>query len=187
LFEAGYIGSELEGARIGNLVLIKGGVSIFDLRLLKSMWQFMGDLLSQQEAAGIVNVKERQRIQASKKKELDSIAQIVSTLPHSIQGTFLTEDHEAWFTLEPIHMRINPEDIVFKHGCDLEGEWHMLGIVDALPDDGTLNIDAFTRVSTQVEAGLRVMLLGLRTALGRPSQRYGITPIIIFRTMKKAA
>lgn len=185
LYEAGYIGSGLTNARIGDLVLAKGKVSIFDIRLLKEIWQYLGDIITADEGAHIQNAKERQKFQAAKKKEFENMAQIVSKLPHSVQGTFMAGTEDAWFTLQPEHMRINPEDIVFKYGCDLDGDWHMLGIVDALPDHMTAPSDAASRVSTELEVGLRFMVQQLRGALGRPQQRYGITPIMIFRTIKR--
>ncbi len=185
LFERGYLGTDLPGAGIGKLVLIKGRVSVFDIRLMKEIWQYMGEMIGQESGADAPTQKDRQRIQAAKKKEFDRIAQIISKLPHSIQGTFLTDDHEAWFTLEPAHMRINPEDIVFKHGCDLPGEWHMLGIVDARPDDEP-DFDVIARVSSDIENGLRLMLTAMRNSLGRPAHRFGITPLIIFRTVRQA-
>lgn len=187
LYENGYLGTDLKSAGIGELVLIKGRVSIFDIRLLRDMWQHMGNLVSKSAGEGqTLKLKDRQRLQAASKKEFEEIAPLVAKLPHSIQGTFLTPEEAAWFTLEPKHMRINPEDIVFKHGCDLPGEWHMLGIVDARPEDA-LDIDVITRVSTEMEGGLRLMLLHLRGMMGRPFDRYGITPVVIFRTMKKIA
>lgn len=185
LYENDFLATDLENAGIGDLVLIKGGISIFDIRILRDMWQHMGNLVSKNSGNDdSLTPKERQKRQAAAKKEFDDVAPIIAKLPHSIQGTFLTTSDAAWFTLEPLHMRINPEDIAFKHGCDLPGEWHMLGIVDARPDE-LLNIDAITRVSTEIEGALRLMLMQLRGTMGRPWDRYGITPVMIFRTLKK--
>jgi hypothetical protein len=185
LYDAGYIGETISNARIGSLVLAKGSLSVFDIRMMKEMWPFIGDSQATAETAHITNPSQRQKAHAAKKKEHDSNAKIIAQVPHSVQGTFTTDDGDAWFTLQPEYMRINPEDIVFKHGCDLGGEWHVLGIVDALPDHLAPDSDAASRVSSDIENALRFMLSMLRLTLGRPPHRYGITPIMIFRTMKK--
>jgi len=185
LYEAGYVGAGLTNARIGNLVLTKGSLSVFDIRILKEMWSHLTDMAAQQETAAIANIKERQKVFAEKKKEAQRTAEIISKVPHSIQGTFVTDEGDAWFTLQPEYMRINPEDLVFKHGCDLEGEWHVLGIVDALPDNLSTPSSAVRSVSSDLEDGMRTMLAAIRHFLGRPPHRYGITPLMIFRTMRK--
>jgi len=185
LYEAGYIGETISDARIGSLVLAKGHLSIFDIRMMKEMWPHIAETQATTETAHIANPAQRKNAHAAKKKEHESNAKIIAQVPHSVQGTFVTDDGDAWFTLQPEYMRINPEDIVFKHGCDLGGEWHVLGIVDALPDHLSPTSDVATRVNSGVEEGLRVMLTMLRYILGRPPHRYGITPIMIFRTMKK--
>lgn len=187
LYEAGYIGDSIATARIGSLVLTKGRLSLFDIRMLKEMWPNIAEIQANSETAHITNPAKRKEALAAKKKEHEMNTKIISQVPHSVQGTFLTDAGDAWFTLQPDCMRINPEDIVFKHGCDLEGEWHVLGIVDAMPDELASQSDAPLRVSTDMESGLREMLTMLRLLLGRPPHRYGITPIMIFRTMKSLA
>lgn len=187
LYEAGYIGETISAARIGSLVLTKGHLSIFDIRMLKNMWPQIAEMVTASETSHITNLGQRQKAQAAKKKENNVLAEIISQVPHSIQGTFLTDAGDAWFTLQPEYLRINAEDIAFKHGADLSGEWHVLGIVDALPDDLATQLEAPARVNSEIEEGLRGMLGMLRMVLGRPLHRYGITPIMIFRTMKKLA
>lgn len=185
LYDAGFVGAGLANARIGNLVLTKGYLSIFDIRMLKEMWTNIAGITAQQETAGITNIKERQKAFEARKKEAQTIAEIISKVPHSVQGTCVTDEGDAWFTLQTEYMRINPEDLVFKHGCDLEGEWHVLGIVDALPDGFAEQSPAELLVNSGLEGGLRIMLASIRQSLGRPPHRYGITPLLIFRTMRK--
>jgi hypothetical protein len=185
LYTAGFVGSGLSNARIGNLVLTKGHLSIFDIRMLKEMWMHIAGITAQQETANIASPKDRQKAFEARKKEAQSTAEIISKVPHSVQGTCVTDQGDAWFTLQTEYMRINAEDLVFKHGCDLEGEWHVLGIVDALPDNMTEPSPGQSHVTSELEVGLRMMLAAIRNALGRPPHRYGITPLLIFRTMRK--
>jgi hypothetical protein len=152
--------------------------------MLKEMWPAIAEMTATEETQHIQNAEKRKKAHAEKKREAEANAQIISKVPHSIQGTFLTDDGDAWFTLQPEHMRINPEDLAFKHGSDLPGEWHMLGIVDALPDSEAPDSSMIDRVNTPLEEAFRTMLSMLRFVLGRPINRYGITPIMIFRTMR---
>lgn len=185
LYDAGYIGDSLTDARMGSLVLVKGSISIFDIRILKEVWSFMADFVANGATNHIQNVKDRQRAAAAAKKEFEQIASIISRMPHSLQGNLTIDSAAAWFTLKPDFMLVSPEDLTFKHGSDLKGEWHVLGIVDALPDQAVSEASSSQHPATELETAMRTMLEGLRGMFGRPSERFGLTPIMIFRTIKK--
>lgn len=184
LYSAGFISDGIGSASIGGLVLTKGRVSIFDVRMLKEMWPFIAERSAHDETAHIQNPGQRSKAKAEKKRENDTNAQIVSRIPHSVQGTFVTQEGDAWFTLQPEFMRMDPADIVFKHGCDLPGEWHVLSILDAFPDSESDNSEIESQVNGELESAFRTMLQMLRLTFGRPTNRYGMTPIMIFRTAK---
>jgi hypothetical protein len=186
LYAAGFIADGISNSPIGSLVLTKGRASIFDVRILKEMWTFIAEKSAHDETAHIQNHTQRAKEKAAKKLENDINAQIVSRIPHSVQGTFVTDEGDAWFTLQPEFMRMDPADIVFKHGCDLPGEWHVLSILDALPDSDGDDSGIANQVNTELESAFRTMLQMLRITFGRPTNRYGITPIMIFRTTKLA-
>ncbi|WP_343731161.1 hypothetical protein [Duganella sp.] len=61
----------------------------------------------------------------------------------------------------------------------------MLGIVDAKPNDMIENLVRAEGLNSQLEGAMRVMLLHIRQFFGRPEDRYGVTPVLIFRTIKK--
>ncbi len=185
LFAAGYIQEGISNSRIGSLILEKGAISLFDIRILKDIWIDMTDMVAASSTADIQNIKERQRLSALKKKEFGQIATIISKMPHSLQGTLSANGDAAWFTLKPECMLVNAEDLTFKHGSDLKGEWHVLGILDALPDHCIDPAQMTLFTPGPIEGAMRSMLDGLRAMLGRPSDRYGITPVMIFRTIKK--
>ena len=184
LYDAGFIHDEIEGSRIGSLVLSQGSISLFDIRLMRELWPAMGEMLSSQETSHIPNENQRKKAKAAKKADYDTLATLISKLPHSLQGNLTTGSVDAWFTLKPECMLLNPEDLAFKHGSDLSGEWHVLGILDALPEND-FDVPVVPNFPAEMEIHMRTLLLGLRGVFGRPPQRYGITPVMIFRIIKK--
>lgn len=186
LFEAGYINEDISTAGIGSLFLKKGRISLFDVRMLKDMWSLLGDLVASEQTKHITNTAQKHKATVEAKKQYNGIAPLIAKLPHSLQGSILDRaGNLAWFTVKPEYMLINPEDMAFKHGADLPGEWHMLGILDAKPFDSVENMIEAAAVSSDIENAMRVMLSALRSAFGRPEARFGVTPVLIFRTMKK--
>lgn len=185
LYSADFIGQGFADARMGALILAKGAISLFDIRMMKEIWPFMGNFVAESKSAHIQNIKERQRVAAAEKKEFDHLASIISRMPHSLQGNLSAEQQAAWFTLKPDCMLVNPEDLTFKHGSDLKGEWHVLGIVDALPDSIEEADEVPFTMPTNIEFAMRTMLGGLREMFGRPKDRFGLTPLMIFRVIRK--
>lgn len=185
LDERGFIHRDLTGAAMGNLVLFAGNVSIFDIRMLKDLWPLMGNAFAENETAHVTNPKEKQKLVQQLKKNFEEIATLLQKLPHALQGTVVAEDGSAWFTLNPIHMLSNPEDLTFKHGSDLKGTWHILGILDAHPDSFEPDVDQSNLPSSDMETMMRQVLGAVRTMFGRPADRYGITPVMIFRAIPK--
>lgn len=183
LFNAGYLHKGLGG--IGQVCMLEGAISLTDLRLLKELWPFMGSFVAEKETAGIANHKAKQRKASEVKKNFAPLAEIMQRLPHSLQGSMQDfGGHSSWFTLKPEYLTVNPEDLVFKCGSDIPGIWHMICIVDAYPDY-LLKVDHSRFFSNEMESMMRELVGGLQSTFGRPPERWGITPIMIFRTIKK--
>lgn len=176
LDEKGFVTKDVQRATIGCVVHVVGQLEVLDLRILREMWPIVGKAVGQQEFNGTHKQKQ------AAKQEAEFIATMVSKLPHTLQMTLLAEDFgEAWSTLDPAHMTISTEDLAFKHGGTIAGEWHVLGILDAVPDEATA---AAPITGNQVRAGMLQVLSSMRTILGRPSGAYGITPIAVFRPIR---
>lgn len=104
---------------------------------------------------------------------------VLSVLPPLVQMKCFNGTEEAWGTLTPEHMLSDFSELAFKHGRGLPGEWTVVGLLDALPDDV---IDAAPHVvNTEVENGLLQVMDAMRTFLGRRPYAYGITPLLIYR------
>ncbi len=180
LNEKKYIVKDLENGLLGQVIQFDGNIQINDLRMLEKLWQ------------PIIKMEGAQKIQAAKgsekaliKKQLDentNIAKIIELLPHMLQMRAWNYDTAAWSTIEPSYLTINPLDLIFKHGAFIPGEWSIIGILDAKPSD--VDIDYLT---SKINSGTGIMammpdfLKGMRQALGRAPEDYGITPIAIYR------
>jgi len=169
---------------LGELCLIEGLISIVDLRMMREMWSYMGGFIAEANTAAITNPKQKQKQKQAEVKSYNEMAEILKRLPHALQGSVASLDGVGWFTLKPEYMLVNPEDLMFKTGVDIPGTWQVVFIVDAYPDH-IYNNDHSELFNETIEEGIRTMVRGMRESFGRPPERYGITPIMIFRTIKR--
>ncbi|RKD61579.1 hypothetical protein [Rhizobium sp. WW_1] len=200
---------EIETARIGRIVLVMGDLTIFDLNILQRMWSLSaikktilaGARSQSEEASQHHNRQERRKASASNKKstsngisEAELALELLTVLPHAVQAAVSTKDLSAWCTLREDSITVSPSDLFMKHGLTISGQWAMVGILDALPDnDAALSEDGSLEMARQMIAGAKLGAAGymiaphlvgpVRTLLGRPSSSYGITPLLIFRNV----
>lgn len=192
LHESGYLATELAGALIGGLVLIKGRLRLLDIRTLQHLWQPMVDVLKRQldeDAKPLKRTDPAARLALDRidaqKTELKLVGEVLPKLPHALQITLSSDDGAAWSTLAPEHMTINPDDLALKHGANIAGEWFALAVLDAIPDQPGSTEYGSNGSMRGLEVGLAQMLSGLRDLYGRPPDTYGITPVAIFRPIRK--
>jgi hypothetical protein len=172
----------ISNARIGQIVTITGKITIVDFDLLK---QIMASLMDQSSNDG--NRQERRAAQknqnAGSSKE-PPIADIFGLFPYKIQMT-VEGAYQAWATVNEEFLVTEASDLVLKYGGTLDGEWTVVGIADALPSyfDGQLvgnlnfenGVEAFGMKLTKAMAPMA------RVLLGRPSEAYGLTPLVVYR------
>ena len=201
LDELGFIHRGLNGSAIGSLVLIKGWCRLIDIAAVKEMWPIIGKLLAQQDkTAQPPPLPDSRRDRQNKRQGrtvnyagkdpaqgvFGMIAEIAQYLPHGLELHMLTENGTAWATLNRDGLITNSQDIALKHGSALPGEWHLLGVIDAVagetadPNWDKLPIHDFTQAIVK-------LLDGIRGTMGRPASYYGITPILLFRTITRPA
>lgn len=185
----------LEGARIGQFVLVTGSFAAFDVGILREAWKLPGikkvilDAITKPEDAA--NRHQRRKNQSQPTKETsDALAalELVPLLPHSVQGTIRSANDSIWFNLREESMVISSSELLLKHGIGVAGEWSAIGILDAMPEG-----DPFAIKTNTVEQIIAATSLGgimgqmsqlaivTRMMLGRPQGSYGMTPLIIFR------
>lgn len=176
LDELGYLRRSLAEAGISELVLVEGSLRLFDIRMMRELWEPALEL--HLDSIKGATRQERDKIRNDAKNNLT----FIKRLPHTLQFSFKSGEDEAWSTLNPDYMTINPDDLAFKHGAFISGEWFAFGVMDARPDIVTDDaIRKIPGIHTELDLGFAQMLIAIRTAFGRPSASYGITPIMIFR------
>lgn len=78
-------------------------------------------------------------------------------------------------------------DLHLKHGLTIAGTWHLVGILDCLPSITQSDPNAVGRLvgdkDNVFSEALAMMLQEHRMMMGRPSECYGVTPLIIMREM----
>lgn len=178
LDEFNFIQRGLKEKSIGSLVMVKGTVTLLDIKMLKNMWEPAMDLIVSATPTTHSNKASKQQM----RNHLGVIGKILDHLPPSVQMRLQTDDGEAWASLPSEHMIVNPGDLALKHGGRIEGEWHVLAVLDAKPDSELSHTYA---TGSDFANGMLQMMDGIRTAVGRPCQSYGVTPIAMFRSIRR--
>lgn len=113
--------------------------------------------------------------------------ELVHALPTTVQGRFLSGQDQFWGSLIPEGLTSSPGDLMLKHGIQIAGQWSTVGILDATPDTTKSEVEqAIDQVKAMaalgaVMGGIGLMASHLRPMLGRPTEAYGITPLLVFR------
>lgn len=175
LDELGFIKKSISDTAIGQMLLCSGTISFQDIRMMRNLWEPMMKMVAAQET----NPKQRN----IKTKEAEQIKSILSALPHALLMTLMSDGDSLWSSLEEEHLKINSDDITLKHGANFAGRWHVLGILDAKPDNESDTVTHQLPAGNPIFDGMVEVLTAIRIFLGRPINAYGITPIAIFRTV----
>jgi hypothetical protein len=184
LHERGMIQRDIRRARIGQFILLSGKLSVIDSSLLRHLWQSKAVLahLLQNQKSG----KGKQAL-TDQQKHTQLTMEILPTWPHKLQAIIDGDGFSAWSGLADDGLIGTGADIALKHGYEIPGTWHALGILDAEPGAAPA---AFPLPEVQVpeEQALENMRklaknlsVGVRKALGRPADKYGFTALLIFR------
>lgn len=195
----GIIQKDITSARIGQIVLFSGDLSIFDLSIFAGMWSkpaIKKALLKSLQQTGNppgLNKHARDAARAQKQAALDEAEvaiELISILPHVTEAALTAADDSVsvWFTLGEAGMAVPTANLFLKHGLTVPGDWNVVGILDAQPEaDEELHLYA----AYQLMAGVRINtftkelganLVGpIRNILGRPTHSFGLTPLLLFR------
>ena len=115
---------------------------------------------------------------------------MLATLPHAVQAAITErggpQDRVTWCSLRDENLIVPGSDLLLKHGVRIAGEWSMLGILDALPDAAVAGSPELAQMLSAFSLGSLGAVIGpmapaIRTMLGRPTDAYGMTPLLIFR------
>lgn len=186
---------ELAGSRISQFVLAKGELNVVDLTLVKRMWdlptigQLGGEVQSSESNRHERRAKQRVAPPNTRPTEQQVGFDLLKVIPHSIQASIVSDQGSVWSTLREDSLIVAASDLFLKHGKTIPGQWHMLGIVDALPTEELAPEPPTPEQSAiGILGGLGYILDAIgpfaRLLLGRPASAYGMTPLLIFRKVE---
>ncbi|EFE7960329.1 hypothetical protein [Escherichia coli] len=182
LAEIGILKTSLNDAKLGDLVMMKGMMKIFDAQMVHLCMPMVKKIkLNELKNAKSAQAKSLLKEEIS---ELDNAEELVKILPRTTHIDFADScGNESWMSVEPSNLTTNLSDVSLKYGPFIPGEWYILCIVDAYADDTKLdNPDApYPSATNELKQGMEEMVLMMRSVMGRPIGSFGITPLIIFR------
>lgn len=174
LDELGFIERELSEKTAGQLVLLQGKLSITDISSLKDLIEPAFNFKVQE----LMKTKSSKMQQIRLKQEFQSVLDLVKVIPYALEATLHIGDDTVWMTLNRDEMVGNPHDINLKHGNILFGDYYVLGVLDAIPNNKQAPMNHKLRefIGDFVDEFL--------AEIGRSPESYGITPIAIFRVIR---
>lgn len=179
LDEAGMINHDVTSAALGELVRMIGNVQMTDIAMLQSIWKpAIGVLVSQQK----VTPGSKSAISILK-KTLDHLGDVINAMPASPQ-IYIKDSSSigAWASLKEDCILVNPATLALAHGASIKGEWRILAVLDAKPDNS--EEQAIPPINTSDIAEMMNSVMNLvRTLVGRSQDAYALTPIAIYRAI----
>lgn len=186
LSESQLIKKGIEGQNLGQLVLIEGQISFFDISFFQRSIPFISKMFLNQHN----DAKKGKKISADNIPLADGLTfgmvkDLLDIIPDGIQIDFIDENgNNIWMTINRENFTINPDDMALKYGDIIPGVWYALGLVDALPNHLYKDYTPAEFPSNDMKSGLKLMLSGLQDAVGRSSEAYSVTPIVLFRKIQ---
>lgn len=209
LAEKNIIERDLTKAHMGQFVLVSGALEIRDLKLIQKALTVIKGVRLQQEPPKNQDTRHRSKNWHEKHQPEQKLGQeaaasqagieFLALLPHAVHAVLKMDCSSVWCSLQPESLVGSSDDIFLKHGVGIPGEWHILGILDALPDvqatkDPTEQFANAQKAMSEVgdnaaitlaTKGFGAFIDGIapfaRMLLGRQSGSYGMTPLLIFR------
>lgn len=201
----------LQSGHIGQIALFSGDLALFDLGILRRMWDLpavkkhiINSAKNSKDNQAYVTLNRQQRRKPPQHKQSKESAlpnetelglELMTVLPHAVQAAVSANDVSVWSSLREANLTIAPSDLFLKHGLTIEGTWNIVGILDALPEeeeDSSSETNLSPSLMKQFIAGYQLGFFGfsiahlvhaVRPVLGRPKGSYGFTPLLLFRTI----
>ncbi len=173
----------LEAARIGSLVKFNGFVQFLDLKMMRNLWEPTFRAFLSQTSGTTQPIpssrKKRREQQRPEQKIPDAMRfglDVLKEAPHLLHLTFLSQDgFRFWSAVQPDYLTISSDALTMKFGATIDGVWTVVGIVDGRIGDAPAPWSI-----NPVLDGVATAMAGLREAIGRPKNYWGLTPIAIY-------
>ena len=171
----------------GKLVSVSGKLVCLDQSFINDLLK--SDAVIESIAQG-VELDQSTRSSKAQKKEKNDLATTVrdflQSLPLGIVFILFAEDNAFWFNVKRDYLALQALDIPLKFPLAIGGQWHVTGLVDAIPQDHanilpTIEGTGNKLVLPQMFAVLTQLIIPLVGLFGRPTDCYGLSPVVIHR------
>ncbi len=185
----GMVSHDLASAAIGSLVLTKGCLNIVNMLALSRSWDVAAENAREQQksksAAGNRKLRRTGQQQHDPEAEGPGLLRLLGSFDQPIMMALDTGKARLWSTLDQTYLVGGSSDLALKHGVQIAGEWHAIGILDCLPGELIADEANIGRICGGADNPFSSSAIGLFRELGlifgRPADCYGITPIMIMR------
>ena len=110
---------------------------------------------------------------------------IFGALDQPMIMVFRGEEGRLWSAVDPANVVGAASALHWKFGARIDGDWHVIGIVDCPPGQLSWPLEEQGRLFGPSEApfqdGLITMMSEIGKLIGRPSDCHGITPLVVLR------
>lgn len=178
--ERGILKPDLASARVGDLVMVRVVIDFLNLASLERVWSEVG---GQSGSGGRKRRRDGGKLLADRDTELG--LRVFGALDHHMIMVFRGEEGRLWSAVDPANVAGAASALHWKHGARIDGDWHLIGIVDCPPgppswpteEQGTL----FGLSAAPFQHGLVTMMSEIGNLIGRPSDCHGVTPLVVLR------
>ena len=206
LEERNMIERDLASAHMGQFVLASGELEVRDLKLIQKAMTVLKGIVQSRDTQKHADSRnrskgwhEKHQAEAKEAKASEAGIAFVAMLPHAVHAVLKMKGSSVWCSLNPESLIGSSDDIFLKHGVCIPGEWHILGILDAVPDEEATKEPTEQFASAQaamtdfgenapmtlITKGFGGFIDGIapfaRMMLGGQFGSYGMTPLLIFR------
>ncbi len=171
----------------GKLLTVSGKLICLDQSFINDLLK--GDALIQKIAESVESdsPEKSQKVQRKERNEMaKTIRDFLQSLPLGIVFILISEGRAFWFNVKKEFLALQALDIPLKFPVTIGGEWHVTGLIDAMPQDhgdimSEFDTTGSKRVLPQAFEILVQLVVPLVGLFGRPSDSYGLSPVTIHR------
>lgn len=195
----GMLNRDLGQTGLGSLVIVNGSLSILNMKPLERAWNaVLENAKEQNQGAQVRRKDEKLRSRPAAKPVQHAVVEedlaglrILGAIDQPIMMALSSGQHRVWSTLEPNYLIGGSSDLTLKHGVRINGDWHVVGILDCFPGAQQTDAEEIGRICGGGEnifsSGAMTIWRELGQIFGRPSECHGVTPIMIMREIKPRA
>lgn len=181
-----------EEVRLGDIFILPGELSLIDIGMFARVWDVVATHHEPKETRA--GNRQQRRAAAAQGINLASPAQgqqsalglrIMGALDQPLFVNFHSKGRRFWSLGESGCVVGEATALAMKHGLAVQGKWHLLAVLDTMPEKPSREADWLARI-----CGEEGNLMGSQfieifaefgKMLGRPEGSYGVTPLAIFR------